>query len=190
MMSSAQPSPTSRPWSPPIPPIIIMGVQGCGKTTIGELLAKRLGVPVVDGDSLHSRANKEWMTSGHALSDEQRLPWLHEVGGRLALGERSGVVVACSALKRSYRDLLRVHAPTMLTVFARGDIDLIHDRITARQHEYMPPSLLATQFDDLEEREPDEPGVTVDIEETPRQIVERVIALITEEGAAHDHLQG
>jgi len=189
MMSSAQPSPTSRPWSPPIPPIIIMGVQGCGKTTIGELLAKRLGVPVVDGDSLHSRANKEWMTSGHALSDEQRLPWLHEVGGRLALGERSGVVVACSALKRSYRDLLRVHAPTMLTVFARGDIDLIHDRITARQHEYMPPSLLATQFDDLEEREPDEPGVTVDIEETPRQIVERVIALITEEGAAHDHQQ-
>jgi gluconokinase len=193
MSSPSQQPPTNRqtaPPIPPIPPIIIMGVQGCGKTTIGELLAERLGVPLVDGDSLHSRANKEWMASGHALSDAQRLPWLHEVGDRLALGAGSGVVVACSALKRSYRDLLREHAPTMLTVFARGDIDLIHDRITARQHEYMPPSLLRTQFDDLQEREPDEPGVTVDIAKTPQQIVERVISLITEEGAAHDHQQG
>ena len=109
-----------------IPPIIIMGIQGSGKSTIGELLAQRLGVPFIDGDTLHSTENKEWMASGHALSDAQRLPWLHEVGERLALGAGSGVVVACSALKRSYRDLLREHAPTMLTVFARGDIDLIH----------------------------------------------------------------
>ena len=158
-----------------------MGVQGCGKTTIGELLAARLGVPLVDGDSLHSKENKQWMASGQALSDAQRLPWLHEVGDRLALGAESGVVLACSALKRSYRDLLRDHAPTMLTVFARGDIDLIHERITARQHEYMPPSLLRTQFDDLEERAADEPGVTVDIANTPEQIVEQVIEVITEE---------
>jgi len=159
-----------------------MGVQGSGKTTIGELLAARLGVPLVDGDSLHSKENKQWMASGHALSDAQRLPWLHEVGDRLALGAGSGVVLACSALKRGYRDLLRDHAPTMLTVFARGDIDLIHERISARQHEYMPPSLLRTQFDDLEERQADEPGVTVDIANTPGQIVEQVIEFITEEG--------
>jgi len=163
-----------------------MGVQGSGKTTIGELLAKRLGVPLVDGDSLHSAANKQWMASGHALSDAQRLPWLHQVGERLALGAGSGVVVACSALKRNYRDLLREHAPTMVTVFARGDIDLIHARIMARRHEYMPPSLLRTQFDDLEERQADEPGVTVDIAKTPEQIVERIMTVIAEGGAVHD----
>ena len=173
--------------SRPIPPIVIMGVQGSGKTTIGNLLAKRLGVPLIDGDSLHSSANKEWMASGRALSDAQRLPWLHEVGERLAIGAGSGIVVACSALKRSYRDLLREHAPTMLTVYARGDIDLIHERITARHHEYMPASLLQTQFDDLEERQADEAGVTVDIAQTPEQIVDQVIATIAREGAVHDN---
>jgi len=159
-----------------------MGVQGSGKTTIGDLLAKRLGVPVVDGDSLHSAANKEWMASGHALSDEQRLPWLHEVGERLAGGGGFGVVVACSALKRSYRDLIREHAPTMFTVFARGDMDLIHARIMTRHHEYMPLSLLRTQFDDLEARQDDERGVTVDIEKAPGEIVELIIAAVTLEG--------
>jgi len=168
-----------------IPPIIIMGVQGSGKSTIGDLLAQRLGVPHVDGDSLHSVANKEWMASGQALSDAQRLPWLHKVGESLALGTGSGIVVACSALKRSYRDLLREHAPSMLTVFARGDMDLIYARITARRHEYMPPSLLRTQFDDLEERQADEPGVTVDIAMTPEQIVDQVIAVITERESVH-----
>ena len=166
--------------SDPIPPIVIMGVQGSGKTTIGELLAQRLGVPLVDGDSLHSVENKKWMASGRALSDAQRLPWLHKVGERLALGSGPGVVVACSALKLSYRDLLREHAPTMLTVFARGDIDLIHARITARRHEYMPPSLLSTQFDDLEERGGDEPGLTVDITNTPEQLVDRIMAVIAD----------
>ena len=175
-----------------IPPIVIMGVQGSGKSTIGDLLARRLGVPLVDGDSLHSAENKKWMASGRALTDAQRLPWLHQVGERLALGAGPGVVVACSALKHSYRDLLREHAPTMLTVFARGDMDLIHARITARRHEYMPPSLLSTQFDDLEERGPDEAGVTVDITKAPEQLVEAIIAVIAEvnviqEGADHEH---
>jgi gluconokinase len=161
------------------PPIIIMGIQGSGKTTIGELLAQRLGVPFVDGDTLHSTENKEWMASGRALSDAQRLPWLHAVGERLALAGESGVVVACSALKRSYRDLLRAHAPTMLTIFACGDIDLIRARITARRHEYMPTSLLPTQLEDLEERQDDEPGLTVDIAKTPEQIVEGIMSMIS-----------
>jgi len=161
-----------------------MGIQGSGKSTIGELLAQRLGVPFIDGDTLHSRVNKEWMASGHALSDAQRLPWLHEVGERLALADGAGVVVACSALKRSYRDLLREHAPTMLTIFARGDIGLIHERITARRHEYMPTSLLPTQLEDLEERRDDEAGLTVDIAETPEQIVESIMTMISEGSAA------
>jgi len=168
-----------------VPPVIIMGIQGSGKTTIGELLAQRLGVPFVDGDTLHSSKNKEWMASGRALSDAQRLPWLHAVGESLALAGGSGVVVACSALKRRYRDLLREHAPTMLTVFARGDIDLIHARITARRHEYMPPSLLPTQLEVLEEREDDEPGLTVDVAQTPEQIVERIMTMVTAEADAH-----
>jgi gluconokinase len=185
---SSQSPPTQSPstQSQAIPPIVVMGVQGSGKTTIGELLAERLGVPLVDGDSLHSTENKQRMASGHALSDAQRLPWLHEVGDRLALGAGSGIVLACSALKRSYRDLLREHAPTMLTVYARGDLDLIHERITARHHEYMPVSLLQTQFDDLEERQADEAGVTVDIGQTPEQIVDRIIAAIAREGAVHE----
>ncbi len=168
-----------------IPPIIIMGVQGSGKTTIGELLARRLDVPLVDGDSLHSVENKRWMASGQALSDAQRLPWLHAVGERLASADGSGVVIACSALKRSYRDLLREHAPGMLTIFARGEVDLIHARIATRQHEYMPASLLATQFQDLEERGADEPGLTVDVARSPEEIVERVIALVGGRLAVH-----
>lgn len=169
-----------------IPPIIVMGVQGSGKSTIGDLLAQRLNVPFIDGDSLHPAENKAWMSSGYALSDAQRVPWLHEVGERLASGAESGVVLACSALKRSYRDLLREHAPRMLTVFARGDIDLIHARITARRHEYMPPSLLRTQFDDLEQLQDDEPGLTVEITKTPEQIVEQIVALITEGSVARE----
>jgi len=163
-----------------------MGVQGCGKSTIGSLLAKRLGVPFIDGDSLHSVANKHWMASGHTLSDAQRLPWLNTVGERLALDAEYGIVVACSALKRSYRDVLREHAPTMITVFARGDLDLISARIETRRHEYMPPSLLHAQFDDLEERQVDELGVTVDITNTPEQIVEHIISAIPEERPVHE----
>jgi len=173
------------PQSRSFPPIVVMGVQGSGKSTIGELLAKRLGVPLTDGDSLHSVENKEWMATGHALSDAQRLPWLREVGERLALGSGSGIVVACSALKRSYRDLLRKHAPTMVTVFARGDFDLIYERITSRRHEYMPPSLLRTQFEDLEELQADEPGVTVDISKTPQEIVDTVVAAISRRGVVN-----
>ncbi|TFD75876.1 gluconokinase [Cryobacterium psychrophilum] len=155
-----------------------MGVQGSGKSTIGVLLAERLGLPFIDGDSLHSDENKSWMTSGKPLTDAHRLPWLHQVGDRLAGSEGSGVVMACSALKRSYRDLLREHAPTLVIVFANGPIELIASRLAARQHEYMPPSLLLTQFADLEVLEDDEPGLTLDIAQTPEQVVDHIVAAV------------
>lgn len=170
-----------------IPPIIVMGVQGSGKSTIGTLLAERLEIPFVDGDTLHSPENVRLMASGHALTDEQRLPWLRSVGERLRHAGDAGVVMACSALKRSYRDLLRQHAPTLVTVYARGGMDLIHARITSRHHEYMPPSLLQSQFDALEERESDEAGITVDVAETPEQIVDRIVAFLAATVAAREN---
>jgi gluconokinase len=171
--------------SNPTPPIIIMGVQGSGKSTIGALLAKRLDVPFVDGDDLHSDHNKQLMAAGHALTDTERMPWLRSVGERLAAG--GGVVMACSALKRSYRDLLRRYAPTMITVYARGDMALIHSRITARHHEYMPASLLQSQFDALEEREADEAGIDVDVAQSPETIVDAILAFLTESVAVNAH---
>jgi gluconokinase len=163
-----------------VPPMIIMGVQGSGKSTIGSLLARRLDVPFIDGDRLHSKENRAWMAAGHPLSDEQRLPWLREVGACLAKGAGTGVVAACSALKRSYRDLLREQAPSMLTVFASGDADLIHSRLIARSHEYMPASLLTAQLDDLEARQDDEPGLTVDIAKSPEDVVDCIMTMLSE----------
>jgi gluconokinase len=169
----------------PTPPIIIMGVQGSGKSTIGALLAERLRVPFVDGDDLHSEYNKQLMAAGHALTDTERMPWLRSVGERLAAG--GGVVMACSALKRSYRDLLRSFAPQMVTVYAHGDMTLIHGRIKARHHEYMPASLLQSQFDALEEREADEAGIDVDVAQTPETIVDDILAFLTESVPINAH---
>ena len=153
------------------PPIVVMGVQGSGKSTIGQLLADRLGVPFIDGDRLHSTENIAIMAAGSALTDVERIPWLREVGRVLAEGSDPGVVVACSALKRSYRDLLRESAPTLFVVDPEGPMDLVAARISARQHEYMPPVLLQSQYDTLEPLGADELGVIVDISQPPAGIV-------------------
>lgn len=171
-----------------LPPIVVMGVQGSGKSTIGALLADRLSARFLDGDTLHPAANKAVMAAGHALQDEHRLPWLHEVGRCLADDNPNGIVIACSALKRSYRDLLRGHAADLFVVAAEGSIDLIAARLRARTHEFMPPALLQSQFDTLEVRTDDESGVTVDIVEPPGSIVERIVAALaakTEGGEVH-----
>jgi len=155
-----------------------MGVSGSGKTTLGVLIAQRLDVPFVDGDDLHSPENRSAMAAGRALTDEQRLPWLREVGRALGAARGEGTVVACSALRRSYRDVLREAAPDLFVVYAAGSYETIQARVSGRQHEFMPASLLRSQFAALEERQDDEWGITVSIERPPEAIVDDVAAAL------------
>ncbi|WP_309102422.1 gluconokinase [Microbacterium sp.] len=164
--------------------IVVMGVQGVGKSTIGRLLAERLAVPYVEGDELHPPRNIELMAAGRPLQDADREPWLHAVGGTLARHHASGVVVACSALKRRYRDVLRGHAPELYVVEPWGPIELVARRIAARTHEYMPPSLLRSQFDTLEPLGEDERGIRVSIDQSPAEIIDEVAADLRERSGA------
>ena len=170
-----------------IPPIVVMGVQGAGKSTIGTLLAGRLGVAFVDGDRLHSPENVATMAAGNALTDEARAPWLNSVGRVLAENGDTGIVVACSALKRSYRDLLREHAPDLFVVYPEGSIELISARIGARQHEFMPAGLLRSQFDTLEPLQADELGVAVAVAHSPDEIIDAVVATLDAKAERHAH---
>jgi carbohydrate kinase (thermoresistant glucokinase family) len=168
------------------PRIVVMGVQGSGKSTLGALLAARLDVDFVDGDDLHPEQNKQLMAAGTPLTDENRLPWLHAVGEQLAHGADTGVVVACSALKRSYRDLLRGYAPDLFVLHPYGARELVAARISAREHEYMPPSLLDSQYNTLEPLSDDERGLTVDPALPPDAIADRACAHVTE-SSVHAH---
>jgi gluconokinase len=162
-----------------LPPVVVMGVSGCGKSTIGALLAGRLGVPFLDGDDFHPAANKEKMAAGTPLTDEDRAPWLDRIGGLLAgalpAGPSGPAVVACSALKRRYRDVLRSHAPGVVFVHLAGDAGTIAGRLEARSHEFMPGTLLASQLATLEALGPDEAHVPADIALRPDEVVDVVI---------------
>ncbi|MHB1209010.1 MAG: gluconokinase [Acidimicrobiales bacterium] len=145
--------------------VVVLGVSGSGKSTVGRSLAERLAYDFCDADDLHSRANIEKMHSGHPLSDEDRLPWLNTVGQRVreTLAQGRGIVMACSALKKSYRDILREYEPTLFCVFLDGSHELIMSRVVAREGSFMPPSLLASQFATLEPLGPDEAGVRIEV---------------------------
>jgi gluconokinase len=153
--------------------VVVMGVAGTGKTTIGALLAARLGVPYAEGDDFHPPANIAKMSAGVPLTDEDRWPWLDAIGywahGRAGLGG----VVSCSALKRSYRDRLRAAAPGLVFVHLAGDRSLIEERMSQRQGHFMPTALLDSQFATLQPLEPDERGVAVDVTGSPEEITER-----------------
>lgn len=154
------------------PPVVIMGVSGAGKTVVGELLAARLGVAFVDADDLHSEANKRKLRSGAPLTDDDRRPWLDEVGRHLA---RRPVVVACSALKRAYRDRLRRHHPDLVVVHLDGAGGILEERVRARRHPFMPGALLASQLATLEHLEPDERGLVADFAQAPEAIVDAIL---------------
>ena len=161
-------------------PIVVMGVSGSGKSTVGAALAQHLGYDFIDADTLHSTKNIEKMAHGIALGDEDRWPWLRAVGERLQTGvsKERGVVVACSALKRAYRDLLRDYEPRLFFVFLDGPHSILQSRVDDRSEGFMAPSLLGSQLATLEALESDELGVRVTIEKSIDVIVDAVLATV------------
>ncbi|MFI1439948.1 gluconokinase [Streptomyces fructofermentans] len=155
--------------------VVVMGVAGTGKTTIGPLLAERLGVPYAEGDDFHPEANIAKMSAGTPLTDEDRGPWLDAIGawahGRAGLGG----VVSSSALKRAYRDRLRAAAPGIVFVHLSGDRALIEDRMAQRKGHFMPTALLDSQFATLQPLQADEAGTAVDVAGSPGEITDRAV---------------
>lgn len=161
-----------------VPRVVVMGVSGSGKSTVGWLLARRLDVAFVDADGLHPPANVAKMTAGEPLTDADRLPWLRAVAAELAAAP-SGAVVACSALRRRYRDVLRDGAPGVTFVHLDGSRDVLAARLAARLDHFMPASLLDSQLATLEPLDADEAGVVLDVGETPDRLAEAAARRVT-----------
>jgi gluconokinase len=157
--------------------VIVMGVSGSGKTTVGTLLAGRLHWEYEDADWFHPAANVDKMHDGIPLTDEDRRPWLRAIAAWIDRTRQSGGhgVIACSALKRRYREILTGNRPDVRLVYLKGDEPLIARRIATRHEHFMPPALLHSQFEALEEPGPDENAITVPIESPPREIVARIL---------------
>jgi len=155
--------------------VIIFGVSGAGKTTVGKLLARELGWHFLEADDFHPAANIKKMRSGHPLTDEDRWPWLEALREQIErfLAVEEDAVLACTALKRKYREHLRV-SPDLKLIFLRGDFTLIEKQLRGRRGHFMNPELLQSQFADLEEPEPDEDALTIELGRTPQQIVEEI----------------
>ncbi|PVZ60428.1 gluconokinase, GntK/IdnK-type [Arthrobacter sp. H-02-3] len=157
--------------------IVVMGVTSCGKSTVGAAIADRLGAEFLDGDSLHPQSNIDKMASGTPLDDADRAPWLAEVGRRFAASD-AGLVIACSALKRAYRDIIRSGDPSVVFVHLHGSRELLSSRMAARPGHFMPLSLLESQLETLEELQADEKSVVVDIATPVTQIVDEAVAAL------------
>ena len=154
--------------------IVVLGPMGCGKTTIGTLLAEKLGWNFADADDYHPEANKIKMGSGVPLDDSDREPWLAILKNLIDdhLHKDQGLVLACSALKEKYRDLLGIDNNDVHSVFLKGSLSLLEERLKARSHEYMSNTLLQSQLDTLEEPQT---GCVVDIDDSPEGICQKII---------------
>ena len=170
--------PAKRPDLPVV--LVLMGVSGCGKTTVGELLAERLHWPYEEGDALHPPANVAKMAAGHPLDDADRAPWLAKVAdwvdAQLDAG-RSGVIT-CSSLKRSYRTLIDRRGAGVEFVYLHGSRELIASRLAGRHGHFMPSSLLDSQFATLEEPGADEPAIRVEIGAPPEAIADDIVVAL------------
>ena len=155
-----------------------MGVSGSGKSSIGAGLARALGVDFVEGDEYHSAENVERMSRGIPLTDEDRARWLRSLAARIREAKEagSGLVISCSALKRSYRDILRADAAELRFVYLKGERELIAQRLAGRRGHFMPPSLLESQFTTLEDPQPDEDAWVCDITQPAQDIVTALAA--------------
>jgi gluconokinase len=156
-------------------PIVVMGVSGSGKSTVGAALAQRLRVPFADADDFHPAANIVKMTAGQPLDDDDRYPWLEAIGEWLAEHPHGGVM-SCSALKREYRDQLRRHCPAVEFVHLSGSPEVIAARQASRPGHFMPAALMASQFATLEPLQPDERGVTIDVAQDIDSIIASYLA--------------
>jgi len=156
---------------------VVMGVSGCGKSSIGALLAARLGVPFIEGDAYHSEANVAKMSAGVPLTDDDRHDWLVTLRDKLAAHE-GGAVLSCSSLKRAYRDLLRSSGGDVRFAHLAGERSLLEERVSNRPGHYMPPSLLDSQLRTLEPLQPDEAGTLLDIRDTPDSLVAQILASV------------
>jgi carbohydrate kinase (thermoresistant glucokinase family) len=157
--------------------LIVMGVSGSGKSTIGEALGARLGWRYEDGDSFHPPANVAKMSAGHPLTDEDRWPWLKAIAAEIERCRQAGehVIIACSALKKAYRDILVHGRDDIRMVFLNGSHDLVADRLGQRAGHFMPPGLLDSQFATLEPPSAAERPITVSIEAPVEVIVDRIL---------------
>lgn len=156
---------------------LLMGVSGCGKTTVGKLLASRLEVPFFDADDFHPPANIQKMSLGNPLNDDDRTPWLENLSQLITeWNSRGGAVLACSALKKKYRNQLRNTGDQgdndIITIYLKGSKELIYKRLMSRSDHYMPPELLDSQFYDLEEPEG---SITVSIDQKPESILREIL---------------
>jgi gluconokinase len=156
---------------------VVMGVTASGKSLIGAAFASALGVAFVEGDEYHSAANVDRMSRGVPLTDDDRAKWLRSIAARIreAKAAGAGLVVSCSALRRSYRDILRAEARDLRFVFLKGDAALIAERLAARHGHFMPPSLLDSQLATLEEPAPDENAWVCDIRKSPQDLVAALV---------------
>ena len=174
--------------------VVVMGVSGCGKTTVSALLAARLGWRYREGDDLHPRENVEKMRGGTPLTDGDRLPWLQAIAREIDAWRTEGQsgVVTCSALKRSYRDIIIGDRPDVVLVYLKGSQDLIARRMAARHEHFMPAALLASQFATLQEPTPDEQPIVVDVGGLPGEIagvIARELEFRSGEGGAASRLR-
>ncbi|MCE4267995.1 gluconokinase [Rhodococcus globerulus] len=164
------------------PVLVVMGVSGSGKSTVGGMIAGAMGWDLQEGDDLHPQANIEKMATGHPLNDDDRWPWLDKIAQWITQHADAGQpgIVTCSALKRSYRDILR--GENVVFIHLAGSRDQIGQRLTARLDHYMPPSLLDSQISTLEPIDPDEQAIIIDVGGSPVEIVEEILRRLEELG--------